>query len=123
MARASVSVIAISRAGKNISDANKTTIALADGIEFENTGKEFLYLENTDTSTCAVTIQTGRQVDGLAVADRTVTLQAAGTAGDKQLVGPFSRKDYNQSGGKIFVDAATDAVVKAIVFQLTPENT
>lgn len=119
MARASVDVDVVDRDGFNLSAANKTTIASADGIEFTNTGTEFLYLENTDAGDVVVTIQIGKTVDGLTVTDRTVTLQEQDTAGDIQLVGPFPVAEYNQGGGKVYVDVDTDAVVEAIALRLT----
>lgn len=120
MARAALTVQTVTRSGINLSAANKTTIALADGVSFVNTGTEMVYLENTSASDVTITIQTGKTVDGLAVTDRTITLQETGTAGDIQLVGPFPIDYYNQgTGGLVYVDAGTDAVAKIIAFKPT----
>ena len=120
MARAALTVQTVTRAGVNLSAANKVTVALADGVSFVNTGFEMLYLENTDSSDLVATIQTGATVDGLAVADRTITLQETGTAGDIILAGPFPPSSYNQgAGGLVYVDAGTDAKLKVIAFKPT----
>jgi uncharacterized membrane protein len=120
MPRAALTVKTLSRTATNISAANKATIALADGVYFSNSGKEFLYLENIHTSDVVVTIQTGKTVDGLAVAEKTVTLKETGVAGDIVLIGPFPTDVYNQSTGLVYVDVATDAVIKIIAVQMTP---
>lgn len=120
MTRAAVSVNAVSRSGIVMGPTLDAVIAAADGISFSNTGKEFLYLHNTHSSDVVVTIQTGKTVDGLAVTDRTITLQEEDTEGDTVLIGPFPTADYNQSTGLVYVDVDTDAVINAIVCQLTP---
>lgn len=120
MTRAALTVQTVTRSGINLSAANKTTIALADGVSFVNTGVEMIYLENIDVADVIVTIQTGKTVDGLAVTDRTVTMQETGTAGDIQLVGPFPIDTYNQgTGGLVYVDAAADAKIKIMAFKPT----
>jgi hypothetical protein len=120
MSRTAIDTETINRSGFNLSAANKNRVVLADGISFVNTGKEFLYLESIHDSNVTVTIQTGKTVDGLAVAERTITLEETGTAGDIQLVGPFPPDVYNQgSGGLIYVDVSVDDVVDAIACVLT----
>ena len=120
MTRAALTVYDCARAGLNLSAVTEATIALADGISFVNTGTEIIYFRNTAVGDVVATIQTGQTVDGLAVTDRTVTLQETGTAGDIQVVGPFPTKVYNQAaGGLVYVDVGTDAVLKIVVFKPT----
>ena len=70
--------------------------AAAGGDEFVNTGKEFVELENASVGDIVATFVTTATVDGLAVADRTVTIDA----GERRFVGPFS-SSYEDSETKI----------------------
>ena len=72
---------------------------VTDTFVFNNTGKEFLHFLKTGAGACTVTISTPNTVDGLAVADRTVTVGA--TTGDV-MTGPFPVEHYNTSGGSTF---------------------
>lgn len=111
MARTSVSVETVDRDGLS---PTKTFIP-TDGVSFANTGKEFIRLENTDAAGIVVTIQTALTVDGEAVADKTITVGA----GDEMLAGPFPTKWYNNSGGVVYVDAATADKVYISPLKLT----
>jgi len=86
----------------------------ADGVSFKNNNVEFLLLNNTHTATVVVTIKTDFTADGLAIADRTITMGI----GEERIVGPFPSSPYNKDGGDIEVDAATADVVKCSVFKL-----
>jgi hypothetical protein len=66
----------------------------ADGHTFSNDGRTFLQLKNTNGAQRTVTIKTVATVDGLEVADLTVTVPA--TTGDK-MVGPFSQTTFGST--------------------------
>ena len=70
------------------------TAANADGHSILNDGLTFLEVKNAGAE-MTVTIATPQTVDGLAVADRVVTVPL--TTGDK-MIGPFGT-DYNQADG------------------------
>ena len=109
MARGTISVQTISRSGLEPSYAS----ASADGDAFANNGRTFLHIKNTGTEK-TVTIVTPNTVDGLAISDRTVTVDA--TTGDV-MVGPFPTNIYNQSDDTVYVNysSETDVTVAAIV--------
>ena len=99
MARLLVSVETIDRDGL----APTKTLIPTDGVSFNNTGKEFIRLENSDTSIIVVTIQTAIVIDGKAVSDRTISVGA----GEEVVAGPFPTKWYNNPGGVVYIDSAT----------------
>ena len=100
----------IARAGLTPSYAACT----AEGDEFVNTGSEFIHIKNGHSATQIVTIATPRTVDGLAVAERTVSILAT----SEQLIGPFPAGTYNDSAGK--VQLTYDAVVSLTIAVLRP---
>ncbi len=84
------------RAANDI-DANQANASAAD--EFVNTGKAFLLADHTNGggTTATLTIAVQKTVDGLAVADKTITIGAAET----HLLGPFPTEYYNDVDGKV----------------------
>lgn len=72
---------------------------VTDTFTFNNTGNEVLHFKKSGAGACTVTIATPGTVDGLAVADRTVTVPA--TTGDL-FVGPFPANIYNTPGTDLF---------------------
>lgn len=72
---------------------------ITDTFQFNNTGREFLHFMKSGAGACTVTIVTPTTVDGLAVADRTVTVAA--TTGDV-MIGPFPPGMYNTAGSSTF---------------------
>jgi hypothetical protein len=72
---------------------------VVDTFQFNNTGKEFLHFMKSGAGACTVTISTPGTVDGLAIADRTVTVAA--TTGDN-MIGPFPPSNYNTAGTATF---------------------
>jgi hypothetical protein len=67
------------------------------GDSFANTGDEFIHIKNGAGDPYVVTIATPATVDGLAVADRTVSIPA----GEERMIGPFPSNTYNDSTGKV----------------------
>ena len=87
-----------------------TTIpgASADGAgdSFVNEGDELLLVEHVNAGGAAVdlTFAVNRTIEGLALPDRTLTIQP----GDRALIGPFSKQIYNDGDGKVQI-SYTDA--------------
>lgn len=72
-----------------------------------------LHVKNGGASACTVTIPTPLQVDGLAVADRTISVPA----GEDRLIGLAATPAYRQTGGVAFADY--DQVTSVTVAVLT----
>lgn len=109
MARTALSVNTLARAGDDIEA--RLSAANVDGHSVPNTGQMFLVVKNTNASTCTVTIQTPKTVDGLAVAEMTFDV----AQDEIQIVGLFPTSTFNQSGGVIYADfsAVTDVSIAA----------
>lgn len=96
MATVALSVEEITRAGKDLTDTG--SLSTSDTYTFPNNGRTFLHFKKSGASTCTVTIATPGSVDGLAVADLTVSVPAS--TGDV-MVGPFPREVYNDANGLV----------------------
>jgi hypothetical protein len=72
---------------------------IVDTFQFQNSGREFLHFKKSGAGACTVTITTPESVDGLAVAERTVSIPAL--TGDV-MVGPFPPAHYNLPGTSTF---------------------
>lgn len=112
MARTALTVNTISRTG--VDSADTLAAANADGHYVQNGGDVFLEVLNANASTCTVTVQTPRTIDGLAVAEMTVDV----AQNERMLIGPFPPLTFNQTGtnaGCIYVDfsAVTDVTIAA----------
>ena len=96
MARTAISVQDLDRSGlvPTMTTANKT-----DGNKFVNDGKTIIYVYAHSTAP-TITIQTPGSVDGLAIADRTVSV----TASDRKFIGPFPPSQYNQGDDEVYID-------------------
>jgi hypothetical protein len=87
---------------------------VADTFTFQNTGREFIILQKTGATACVVTIDTPGQVDGLAVAQRTVTVPAG--TGDALattslvIAGPFQPATYNTAGSSMLSGFTLDNI-------------
>lgn len=86
-----------------------------NGNQFANDGMSFLYVKNGSGSPITVTVGTPGNVDGLAIADLTVSVPA--TTGER-MIGPFPPGIYNQSDGNVYVDYSSGTSVTAGVFRL-----
>ena len=112
MAYTVLTVLAADRDGVSVADA-ALTAAVAGGHKFLNDGQTVLFLQNTNGSARTITVTTAQTVDGLAVADLTITLPA--TTG-RLITAAFPRTVYNQSDGYVLVDySATAGVLVAAV--------
>lgn len=111
MATTTLLTQAISRSGLDPA----YTAANADGHTITNGGRMFIHVKNGDTSSKTITVTTPGEVDGLAIADRTVTI----AAGEEAVIGPFPPAIYNTDPGvtdKITVtfSAVTSVTIAAL---------
>ena len=84
-----------------------------NGNYFTNDGMTFIHIKNANAGTPTLTIATANTVDGLAIADRTVTMFA--TTGDK-MIGPLPASVYNDANGRVQLtySAVTDLTIAVI---------
>ena len=94
--RATLTVVDCVRSGV----ISTVTAAIAEGAMFANDGQTFLYCLDT-AGDAVLTFKTPGTIDGLAIAEMTVTVTADATAGE--LIGPFPPSIYNQSDGTVHV--------------------
>lgn len=80
---------------------------VVDTFQFQNSGREFLHFKKSGAGACTVTIVTPETVDGLAVAERTITVPAS--TGDV-MVGPFPPSHYNLPGTSTFAGFTVNEV-------------
>jgi len=71
------------------------SLSTSNTYQVNNSGHMILHFKKSSAVDCVVTVDTPETVDGLAVAQRTVTVPA--TTGDK-FIGPFPPGHYNQPG-------------------------
>ena len=98
MSDVTLAVQQITRAGvapTHVASGASPLLNTSDTFKFNNTGKEVLYFKKSGAGACTVTIKTPGTVDGLAVAERTITVPAS--TGDV-MVGPFPPAIYNTPG-------------------------
>lgn len=70
------------------------SLSSSDRYQFVNNGKTLLHVKNGDTSDHTVTVETPRQVQGLAVDDVDIVV----TAGEERFIGPFPPAVFNAAG-------------------------
>lgn len=86
----------------------------AGGDTFLNNGDTFIHVKNAQAAaTVTVTIVTQASVDGLAVADKTVTIAATEDA----IIGPFPTSVYNTAAGMVTLTYNTVTTVTIAVLQ------
>lgn len=97
----------ISRAGKSVTE-NLIVPTATHGNKFINDGRTMLRVKNDSAGPIVVTVDNPSLMDGLAVADLTVTIKATGDADglDFQDIGPFP-VSFNQTDGYVWVTCAT----------------
>ncbi len=74
------------------------SLATTNTYKIRNDGRTFVHFKKAGAGDCTVTIQTPKTVNGLAVAEQTVTVAA--TTGDK-MIGPFAPSVYNNKLGDV----------------------
>jgi len=114
MARTSVATQQIVKTGL----APALTAPIIDG-DIIDTGRVFLRVDNGGGAAITVTVQTPVQVDGLDLADLTVSVPASGT----RLIGPLSASTFGRpsggaDSGRAYVDYSSVTSVTRGVFAL-----
>lgn len=106
----------------SVEDVSRTGLAATynavDGVDtflVRNDGRVMLHFKNTDGSAETITVQTPKTVNGLAVAELTVTIPA--TTGDK-MVGPFPPGTFNDSSGDLKFTASNGTATTCAVVRL-----
>jgi hypothetical protein len=114
MAYTALTLLVASRSGISIADAAMTP-AVAGGHSFVNDGNTILAFLSTNAASRTITIQTPNTVDGLAIADLTITLGIGSVTAVRVLTSRFPRSVYNQTDGTVLIDySATGVSVAAI---------
>src|SRR4051812_41088866 len=100
---------ALARTGLKVSGALS---AASTSDKFANTGKQFLLVNNGAIGAKVLTFVSAATLDGLAVADPTVSVPA----GESWLIGPFKPSVFNDSDGYVTVTVpdATDVTYKMV---------
>ncbi len=108
---ATLTVTAIDRTGIQVS------LAAADvgGDEFANTGREFLVIDNASGVPVTVTAVTQKTIDGEAVADKSISVDA----GQREYFGPFPTGTYNDGNDRVQITYSAVASVTVNPYQLT----
>lgn len=88
--------------------------AAAGGDEFANTGDTLFQIKNGG-SEITLTIETPAKIEGIDIAEITVTIPA--TTGDK-MIGPFDPSIFNQSTGRVAVTYSAVTTVTVGAFKL-----
>jgi hypothetical protein len=114
MAKTTLTVNQLDRDGLDLDTA--LGAANADGSYFVNDGRVIIAVKNTDSGTPVVTFETPNLVDGLAIADLTLTMAAGNVTPDHKLIGPFPPSIYNDAQGRVEVEfsAVTNLSIAAI---------
>ena len=87
-------------------------ITTSDTFRFPNSGHEYVLIKRGAASV-DVTIQTGVVLDGLAVADRVVTVPA----NTDRLIGPFKPEIYNDSAGEVVLTFSAASAISVAVLR------
>lgn len=95
--------------GLNVTD-NDTAATSGNTYTFANNGQVLLQIANASGSTCAVSVVTQKTVDGLAVADLSVSVATA----KEHIIGPFPPGIYNDSSGLVSFTVDQSVTVMAI---------
>ena len=96
-------------------DVASSYVAAAASQEFENDGRTFVHVKNTNVATRTITLaKTGNYV-GHTLAATVITIGA--NTGD-QMIGPFPKGIYNAADGNIDITWSDTADVTIGVFKL-----
>ena len=86
--------------------------ANADGEAFQNSGREIIHVKKSSAGGATLTIQTPQTIQGLAVAEKTITVPGSGEI----FVKPLPPSTFNQNDGKVYLDwsSETDITIAVI---------
>lgn len=85
------------------------------GIEFQNSGREFLAFICGSTASTA-TINFGYEVDGQTITPKTPALPTSNTV--PEFLGPFEPSLYTQPDGNVYIDLSAITGVTVALLQL-----
>lgn len=91
------------------------SLSTSNTYTFPNDGRTFLHVKKSGAGACVATIATPAEVDGNAIADKTVTIPA--TTGDK-LIGPFPPRTFTNADGVATVSFSEITGLTVAVLQL-----
>lgn len=113
---ATLTATAISRAGVTVTLAAATV----GGDALTNTGKEYLEVLNSDSSSTTLTLHfnSTSTVDGQTATNRTVAVAASA----RKLIGPFPPSEYNDASGLVQITYSSVTALTIGAFKLTPET-
>ena len=111
MARTTLTSQQISRTGLTPSYA---AVDQPNGNEFLNVDERTYIHVKTAGSATVLTVPTPITIDGLAVADLSVSI---GTSSER-IIGPFPLQYYNQTDGKVYLDWTVGTSVTIAVIRL-----
>ena len=113
MPRTAITVQSIVRTGL---EATYESFDQANGMSFSNAGATaFVHIKNGDASGKTLTIVTSYTGDGLALADRTVSLAAT----SDYFIGPFPNGFYGNSTNTVYLDIDSGTSVTIAVLQVS----
>lgn len=121
MARTTLTVLNAVRSGLLVRDSDLTA-ANTDGHAFENDGATVLLLVNTNASGRTITVQTPGTVDGLAVADLSISIAAGNVTVQRLITATFPRVIYNQSDRTVYVDYSATAGLSVAAVRIPRES-
>lgn len=93
-------------------DTNLGPVALTTGDQFLNTGREILYLKNTNAVTRTVTITSHASIQGLGLDNVGFTI----AQNEEKLIGPFDPRLFNDGNGLVAI-TVTGAGVNVTVIK------
>lgn len=88
--------------------------AAGGGDQFSNDGKTLIWIKNVNASARTLTIVSQATTDGLAVADRTVSIPGT----DDTFIADLDKNVYNDSNGRVQLTYSTEVDLTIGVFQL-----
>lgn len=96
-----------------LGDQDLAPVAVEDiGDTFVNDGRIILYFKNTNAGDRTISIFTGGTINGLAIADVTLTI----SQDEEKIIGPFPMRVFNNGSGlvQLAYTADTGLTVRAI---------
>jgi hypothetical protein len=111
-----MATLTIQDPGRAAAELDLTTSVASGGDQWLNTGREMLFIKNTDASghTFSVTVQA--QPDGKNVTERVISVGA----GKTYVAGPYPRNEYNDAGGYAQITYSAATGMKVAVVRVAP---
>lgn len=91
------------------------SLSTGNTYQVRNSGRTLIHLKKSGAGECIATIATPKTVDGLAVAEQTITVPAS--TGDK-IAGPFSPNLFNNGDGDLEITFSEITGLTIAAFEL-----